>query len=573
MSGTNFKTENNTFRKLLGNGLTYTIPRFQRDYSWTDTEWDDLWTDILLVQSNTEPAHYMGYLVLQSSDDKIFEVIDGQQRLTTLSIIVLAVLRNLQKLVGQGIDVNNNNIRTEQIRSSYIGYLDPVTLIPRSKLTLNRNNDHYFQSYIVPLKTLPVRGFKASEHSMRKASDWFEKKIAEYLNNQNLDNLEKGVSLALLLEGIADKLFFTVITVSDDLNAYTVFETLNARGVRLSATDLLKNYLFSVLHKSGVDEREMSTLDDRWERLVSRLGETDLPDFLRVHWMSRHGLVRQPELFKAIRKQITTREHVFTLLNDLDSDVDPYLALTTPETAQLPTAARISAQLLKLFRVRQPFALLVAAKRVLSEADYQSLLRVIVVISFRYNVIGSQQAGEQERVYSRVAVGVSTGNTVTLKTIVDGLRNIYPSDESFRASFTSKELKTTDSKNNRIVKYILSEIERQSHHDNVDFEAPAVSVEHILPQNPEDGWNNVAEHEFDALVYRLGNMTLLESGINKDIGNKPFGQKRLAYSPSQYATTKAIGSDFVQWGATEITQRQNSMSGVATGVWRVAQFH
>ena len=160
-----------------------------------------------------------------------------------------------------------------------------------------------------------------------------------------------------------------------------------------------------------------------------------------------------------------------------------------------------------------------------------------------------------------------------MQAIVGSLRNIYPNDESFRANFASKELKTTDSKNNRIVKYILSEIERQSHQDAVDFEAPTVSVEHILPQNPEGGWDNIAEHEFDALVYRLGNMTMLESGINKDIGNRPFAEKRLAYNASQYVTTKSIGTNFDHWGATEITQRQNTMAGVATSVWRVAQFH
>ena len=573
MSGTNFKTENNTFRKLLGNGLTYTIPRFQRDYSWTDTEWDDLWTDILLVQSQSEPAHYMGYLVLQSSDDKLFEVIDGQQRLTTLSIIVLATLRNLQKLIDQGVDTENNRARMDQIRSSYIGYLDPVTLIPRSKLTLNRNNDHYYQTYLVPLKTLPVRGFKASEHAMRRASDWFDRRIAEFLNDQKLEESKKGAALAQLLETIADKLFFTVITVSDELNAYTVFETLNARGVRLSATDLLKNYLFSVLHKGGVDEREMTALDDRWEKLVSRLGESDLPDFLRVHWVSRHGLIRQPDLFKTIRKQIVTRENVFSLLNDLDSDVDPYLALTSPESAILPPSARHNAQLLKLFRVKQPFALLVAARRILNDADFQSLLRVIMVISFRYNVIGSQQSGEQERVYSRVAVGVSTGVIASLQAVVDGLKNVYPNDDSFRASFASKELKTTDSKNNRIVKYLLAEIERQNYQDNVDFEAPSVSVEHILPQSPEDGWENVGEHEFDALVYRLGNMTLLESGLNKDIGNRPFDEKCTAYLNSRFRSTVNIGTDFSQWGATEIAHRQSVMAGVATSIWRVAQFH
>ena len=93
MAATNFKTENNTFRKLIGNGLTYRIPRFQRDYSWTNEEWEDLWMDLLgTLKVDGESAHYMGYLVLQSADDKTFDVIDGQQRLTTISIIVLAVL-------------------------------------------------------------------------------------------------------------------------------------------------------------------------------------------------------------------------------------------------------------------------------------------------------------------------------------------------------------------------------------------------------------------------------------------------------------------------------------------------
>lgn len=135
MSATNFKTENNTYRKLIGNGLTYRIPRFQRDYSWTEDEWEDLWLDIL---GTGEPAHYMGYLVLQSQDDKNFDVIDGQQRLTTLTLIVLAILKNLKRLVDEKNNPEHNQQRIEQIRQTYIGYLDPVTLVSRSKLTLNR---------------------------------------------------------------------------------------------------------------------------------------------------------------------------------------------------------------------------------------------------------------------------------------------------------------------------------------------------------------------------------------------------------------------------------------------------
>ena len=170
MAATNFKTENNTFRKLIGNGLTYRIPRFQRDYSWTVEQWEDLWADILVSLRDEDSAHYMGYLVLQSADDKVFDVIDGQQRLTTVSLIVLAILKNIQRLIDAGNDAENNEQRLNQIRQTYIGYLDPITLIPRSKLTLNRNNNDYFQNYLIPLGHLPQRGFRASEHLLRKSS-------------------------------------------------------------------------------------------------------------------------------------------------------------------------------------------------------------------------------------------------------------------------------------------------------------------------------------------------------------------------------------------------------------------
>jgi uncharacterized protein with ParB-like and HNH nuclease domain len=124
MAATNFKSENNTFRKLIGNGLTYRIPRFQRDYSWSNEEWEDLWHDLLgILKSDGASAHYMGYLVLHSADDRSFDVIDGQQRMTTISLIVLAALKNLNRLVDKGNDAEANKRRIEQIRQTYVGYL------------------------------------------------------------------------------------------------------------------------------------------------------------------------------------------------------------------------------------------------------------------------------------------------------------------------------------------------------------------------------------------------------------------------------------------------------------------
>lgn len=569
MSATNFKTENNTYRKLIGNGLTYRIPRFQRDYSWTDDEWEDLWTDILgTIQEGGEPAHYMGYLVLQSQDEKSFDVIDGQQRLTTLTLIVLSALKNLQRLIEENNQPERNKQRLEQIRQTYIGYLDPVTLISRTKLTLNRNNDHYFQTYLIPLGHLPQRGFRASEHSLRKAFEWFDKKVRDYAKKAGGD---EGVALATLIENMSDRLFFTVISVTDELNAYKVFETLNARGVRLSSTDLLKNYLFSVLHRDNEHPHEMKVLEDRWEAMVTRLGSESFPDFLRIHWISRRTFVRQSELFKTIRSRVTDRESVFQLLRDMEQDMDTYLALTNPEASQWNSDLKMYAQNLRMFSVRQPFPLIFAAHRKFSETDFISLVRSCVVISFRYNVIGSQPTNEQERIYYDVAKKIANDEISTVNPALEALKAVYPHDDSFKAAFSEKIIRTTNSRNLRIVRYIFCALEKQASGNDYDFESDTFNIEHVLPQNPETGWDNFNDEEVDAMVYRLGNMTLLNKAENKRIANLGFQTKKPVFTESAFELTRKIAEENADWTPERIAARQKALAKLATTVWRVAQ--
>ena len=569
MSATNFKTENNTYRKLIGNGLTYRIPRFQRDYSWTEEEWEDLWADILgTIQVGGEPAHYMGYLVLQSEDEKSFDVIDGQQRLTTLTLIVLAALKSLKRLVEEKNNPENNQQRMEQIRQTYIGYLDPVTLVSRTKLALNRNNDNYFQTYLVPLGHLPQRGFRASEHSLRKAFEWFDKRVREYGKKANGD---EGVALASLVETMSDRLFFTVINVTDELNAYKVFETLNARGVRLSSTDLLKNYLFSVLHRDNEHPNEMKALEDRWEAMVSRLGSESFPDFLRTHWISRRTFVRQSELFKTIRAKVSNREAVFELLRDMEEDMDTYLALTNPEAASWPPELKGFAQNLRMFSVRQPFPLLMAAHRKFSASDFESLLRCCVTISFRYNVIGSLPTNEQERAYHSVAQKLSSGAVASMAAALEALKSVYPSDDVFRAAFSEKIIRTTHSRNLRIVRYILCALEKQANGQEHDFESDSFNVEHVLPQNPATGWAAFSNEEAEAMAYRLGNMTLLKQSQNRALGNAEFSIKKPVLAASNFVLTKKLAEENADWTPERIAARQKAMAKVSTGIWRIAQ--
>lgn len=569
MSATNFKTENNTYRKLIGNGLTYQIPRFQRDYSWTEDEWEDLWADVLgTIQEGGEPAHYMGYLVLQSEDDKTFDVIDGQQRLTTLTLIVLAALKNLKRLVDEKVQSDQNQRRMDQIRQTYIGYLDPVTLVSRTKLTLNRNNDSYFQTYLIPLGHLPQRGFRASEHSLRKAFEWFERKVREHARKTGRD---EGVVLASLVEAMSDRLFFTVISVTDELNAYKVFETLNARGVRLSSTDLLKNYLFSVLHRETDHTHEMQVLEDRWEAMVTRLGSESFPDFLRVHWISRKTFVRQSELFKTIRGKVTSREAVFELLRGMEEDMDTYLGLTNPEASQWPPELRLHAQKLRMFSVRQPFPLIVAGHRKLSAADFATLLKACVTISFRYNIIGSQPTNEQERVYYAAAQKLSSGEIANAAQVLETLKAVYPTDEAFKAAFADKIIRTTNSRNLRIVRYVLCSLEKQHNGAEPDFESDAFNLEHVLPQNPDAGWDAFSDEEAEAMTYRLGNMALMAKGANKDIGNAPFAAKKPVLATSMFELTRKIAEDNADWTPERIAARQKTLARLATSVWRVAQ--
>lgn len=444
MSVSNFKTENHTYRKLVSGGLTYRIPHFQPDYSWTENEWGDLWTDIMgIIQSDGESGHYMGCLVLQPTDSRSVDVIEGQQRLTTITLIILAVLKNFARLIGEKNEPENNQKRMDQIRYTYVAYLDPVTLAQRSRLTLNNNNDEYFQNYLIPLDHLPRIGCTESELKLCNAFEWFEMKIGEYARNAGGD---EGVALASLVESMSDKLFFTVISVTNELNAFKVFETINARGTRISVADLLKNHFFSVLYSDKDHLQDMKILEDRWDALVATVGGENLSDFLLVYWISRHAFVKQPELFKTVRSSITSRDEVFELLQGLEEDVGAYVAFTRGESAQWSADLNEYMRDFLLLRVRQPLPLLLAAHRMFSVNDFEQVLRACITISFRYFVIGSQPTHKRETVYYSVAQKISSGEINTAAAALEMMQSIYPSDDEFRSAFSANDISTTTSR-------------------------------------------------------------------------------------------------------------------------------
>lgn len=448
--------------------------------------------------------------------------------------------------------------RCEALRSSYIGYLDPVTLTSQNKLRLNRNNDTFYRDYLVPLQTMPQRGLKTSEKRLRNCFLWFVRQ---------LETLEAdGETLATFIEHLVTKLFFTVIKVSDELNAYRVFETLNARGVQLSSADLLKNYLFSVIHRETNSEREFQELERRWGQIMDTLRSESFADFLRVYWNSRHETVRKNQLFKVIREEIREREEVFTLIRELDSSADVFVALKNPEDELWTPRPKVRKWLraLKLFRVKQQLPLLLSAYETLSENEFLRLLRFCVVLLFRYTVISGLHPNEHEKVYNQIALRLRRGKQDRIR--LADIQRIYIDEDTFRSNFANKSLPNT-SRNKKLIRYILGELEKEEQ-SAFDSNDPQLTVEHILPENPGSAWEAIDDETWERSVYLLGNLTLLEKPLNKQATNADFSHKKAYYKQSGVVLTQKL-EQYDEWIEDSIRQRQQELAKRAVQVWRL----
>ncbi len=555
-------TKTALWSEIIKNGRTFLVPRFQRDYSWEEEHWEDLWYD--LDNLDQEDFHYMGYLVLQNSSTNEYIVIDGQQRLTTLSIVALAVIQHIQELIEKGIDAVNNKERERLLMESYLGYKDPTSLIAKSKLTLNRNNNDFYQGYIMRFrKPMTKSKLKPSEQLLIKAVEYFYKKIeskfgADISGEKLADFLDKKV---------ANQLVFTFITVDNDLNAYKVFETLNSRGVRLSPTDLLKNYLFMVAAQNG--ETDIDHAERQWQSINNILGNIEFTTYLRHFWNSRNTPpVREQHLFKVVKNSITTAEQAFTLLDELEDNAQLYAAFSQPEDDIWKQAEQYEyIRQLKLFGVTQCYPLLLAAYKKFDANEYSRLLRCCVVIAFRYSIIGGLNPNKLEVEYNKTAMDVYVGKLTNTRDVFKNLKSIYISDKEFESSFVAKSI-TTKGRGKKLVRYILFSLENQVSSKKYDFSDSSVTIEHILPENPSQDWEMYFKIEEQIqYMFQLGNYTLLEESKNKLCQNDLYETKREIYKTSSYSIT-AQDSIYDEWGPEEILARQKKLAKYAKTVWK-----
>ena len=552
--------------EILGNGKIYKVPLFQRDYSWGQDQLEDLWNDLLNAYSSETP-HYMGAVVLKANSNKEFEIIDGQQRFATISILILAIINAIRNLAINGIDTIDNEEREKLLMNQFIEQKEPSSLRNSSKLFLNENNNNFYQTRLLKFKG-PINEHKLShsESLLWDAYQFYQNKISEEFQDYSGDKLSSFLTTA-----VGELMMFIQITVEDEMNAYTVFETLNSRGVDLTSTDLLKNYLFS---KVAGSETDLNNVKELWKKIITIIGLKDFPTFLRYYLLATRKQLTKDYLFKEIKNHITNADDVFELLENLEKYAYNYVALGNSDDDTWKNDKEITSAItiLKTLRVTQwkPLAMVACIKYKPNSTDFKTLLQAIIAISYRYNVIAKMQTNEMEKVYSKAAINLHNSQNHSIKNTINDLKDLYVNDEDFKKYFELKQFDTNNSNDKKMARYTLYKLESQISDGNLyDYETDKGTIEHILPESYGENWDDFfSKEEYERNVYMIGNLTLLEANKNnKDAANKPFEDKKEVYQTSKYHITNTI--DDINWTIAHIKNRQERLAKIATGIWKI----
>lgn len=501
----------------------------------------------------------MGYIVLQQKEQYQYEVIDGQQRLVTLSLIILAAMRSIKDMISRGEEEEQNQERLDEITKRFVGNKNFVTLKVVSKLELNRNNNSFFQKICSELDSPNSRGITATNKLIRKCFEFFRKK----------DFGKTGAEVAQFIESFSSCMVFTKIIVQDDLNAYKVFETLNARGVQLSTPDLLKNYIFSVVTKhENIGEDELNDLDEQWAELIVQLGESNVSDFIRYHHNSYRKMVTKKELFTSLRKEAKEPEEAYEYLKSLIKTAPIYASLINPLDAwwsEQEVGYKKSLSWLtgiRLFNIKQPLTILLAAFKNFTSDEFVLTVRYLYVLSIRYNVICHLSPSEQESVYNQIAMKLSSGEFKRASHIKNSeeFKRLYPDDKAFYNAFEYHRMPSRQTP--KKIRFLLAEME-ECLGGKCDFNK--VTLEHVCPYHPEQEWINSFGEGVNDIKDRLGNMALL---AKDDLKRANFEKKKIAYQKSNNCIAQQIAK-FKKWNLESVNEQQKWMSALAVKTWRV----
>jgi hypothetical protein len=550
-------------------GQTFFIPRFQRPYSWDDENLQDLWNDVIASKGED---YFIGSMVVFKQNKQEYGVVDGQQRLTTITIFICCIRDALHELGETDLALGLHQF-VERKNSSY---KDEYVLKTETSFP-------YFQEYIQKLGSPDLKAQELSEErTLKRAHTTLASKIQSILSaidsDESIPEDEKNKCKVTKLEALRDSVFnlkVIFVTLENEDDAYLIFETLNTRGKDLSVTDLAKNHFSKNLkQKSDVDSTRLL-----WDEILDTIHNTSADittdDFFYHFWASRYESVPLKKLFPAMKKSITA-SNAKDRLDEMVHDVALYRAIHEPDYLWTKPEREIADSLhaLQLFKLSQPTPAVLSLVRaykanVIRPRTLQRALAGIENFHFAFTAVtSSRSSGGISGMYSSFAKKLHTSNNantagIEINNLIEKLRDRRPDFDEFQVGF--KQIGFTDSspKQKRLVQYILRKF--VMHHKYVTVgDLDSLTIEHLAAQSliGTDEWAA-------ATVGQLGNLLLLDTKTNSDIGNDPFEAKKEKIKQGGYTLPDFINEKST-WNAEAIQAHTDALALTAYNeVWKL----
>lgn len=545
------------------------VPPYQRAYSWTDEQVEDLFKDFSDAIRERNAEYFLGTVVLTTNKDGPHAVIDGQQRLATTSILICAI-RNHFYSIGDAE-------RGDTLHAEFLARKDrrDLTEIPHLKLMPGDNSFYERAILAKPASGTKTEDGKGAQKALPPSQARLESalRIATKYVQKLVDQTKEPTKVLMdWIDFLEKKGKVIVVEVNDEAAAYTIFEVLNDRGLDLSVADLLKNYLFRMA------EDRVTETQQNWTSMASRLEtsgaeEKELRTFIRHVWSSEYGLTREKDLYDAIRKRVDSKQRAVAFADGLNKAAPIYTALDNPSDElwkQYGPQVRESVEALQILKAIQIRPLVLAILRQFEVAEVRKALPMLVCWTVRFMITGKLGSGPLELGYSDRAKDVSTGNIKTSKQLYDASKGFLVTDADFEQAFATARVSQ-----HYLARFYLRVLEKQngSKGDSeliVNPNEDAVNLEHIMPQTRDPHWvDSVTIEEHAAFLKRFGNLALLDKALNGQSGNLPFADKIAAFKGSKIALTSQIAT-YQTWTSAEIEARQKALAELAVKAWPAA---
>lgn len=564
---------------FFGTNRKYSVPRFQRPYAWEIEQVTDFWDDLI---SNDEP-YFLGSFIFNlehEKEDGYVDVIDGQQRLLTITIL-MAVIRNVALTVdskeAELFQRQDIAIEDWEGRSSY--RIKPAE-------TLETFFAKYIQSNAEDISQ--AKPTSAEEKRVLINYEFLLEKVQGEINRfQRKD--DKILTLQQLRKKLRELMVINIEILREE-DAYDIFETTNARGMALSVGDLLKNLIFKNI-KPG---RDRDNAKEVWKDIIKNIEETgtDLKRFVRYFWISKYRFIQEKKLYKEIKKNISPSEWE-PLLQDLWDDSIVYNTLLEGTEADFQEYGihyqKIFESIfaIRLMGVSQCYVLLLTVLRNFKKLGFDPyrIFQLIEKFTFQYSVICKLPGNRVEKLYSKYALeidkaakgGPNEKAKRKLNSIFSHLENDLkgeaPSKVLFVESFPGLTYKNSEEAR-MLIKYFLGKIntfyeDTQEHLINFN----AVNIEHVLPQNPSKKWN-LTKNQIKEYVNKVGNLTLLSEVLNSKAQNDVISEKLKQFENSKLGITQNL-VQFIKeskgiWCEKQINIRQAELAELAYDkIWKI----